>query len=545
MAEDVARLLAAGRAALDDWDWAAARDAFTAAAEVDESPEATDGLGQALYWLHDYPAALAHRERAHALYRGRGDLRDAARVAVQLAQWYGLIHGHAATVNGWLGHARRSVDAAGDCPERGWVELFRGCICHDPREREHRSRAAADLGRRFGIPALEFDALGYLGKARVEQGAVDEGMGLIDEAVAAASSGLVGDAWATGEIYCTLFHACEITVDVRRAEAWLDTVDGYVDRTGELPISGICRVHYGGLLTSAGRFPQAERELTAALAIYEQGYRGTRLEPLRRLADLRLRQGRPEEAERLLAGFEDHAAVATVQARLLLTRGQAEVAAAVLDRATPGSPPGLADVEELALGVEVALAVGRPDLADDRTGRLEDLARRTGVPSVRGFAARSRARVAAARAGDAVAPYERALVAFAEADLVQEVAVTRLELARQLRSRSPAVAEAEARRAWAAFRALDDARGADTAAGVLRELGVRVPVGGSTGGELTARQQEVLDLLAEGLSNAQIAERLYISPRTAEHHVSNILAALGLPSRAAAAAHALRRDPTG
>lgn len=62
--------------------------------------------------------------------------------------------------------------------------------------------------------------------------------------------------------------------------------------------------------------------------------------------------------------------------------------------------------------------------------------------------------------------------------------------------------------------------------------------------ELSARELDVLRLIARGMENAEIADELGISPRTAKNHVSNILAKLGLPGRVQAAIYAVRRGLT-
>lgn len=543
---DVEDLVAEGRGALAACDWETARSCFEQARELAETAEVFDGLGQALYWLGDYPQALSLRERAFGLYRQRGEHRPAVLVAVQLAALHGMIFDNGAALSGWLGHARQMVEQAGDCPEEGWVELFLAVITGDPDERERHARVAMELGRRFDQPGLEFDALGYLGKSLVERGDVSDGMAMIDQAVAAITSGLVTDPWAAGEIYCTLFHACEMTVDVKRAEDWMGAVDNYVERTGELPVSGICRMHYGGLLTDAGRWEQAERELLTALGIYDDTYHGTRFQPLVRLADLRVRQGRFEEAERLLDGHEQRPEAAHACARLHLARGDLDLAANVIERHLDRRGRGTLSAPELALLVDIEIARDRLDDAVSCADELATLAAATSRPAVRGFAEVSRARVGAARGdGAAVDSYEDALVAFTDAELRHELAVARLELAGLLVEEQPEVAHTHARAALAGFEEIGAPRGADEAAALLRQLGERSGRSWPRKvGELTERQTQVLALLAEGLTNAEIAERLYISPRTAEHHVSNILSELGLDNRSEATAYALRHSIT-
>jgi DNA-binding NarL/FixJ family response regulator len=121
-----------------------------------------------------------------------------------------------------------------------------------------------------------------------------------------------------------------------------------------------------------------------------------------------------------------------------------------------------------------------------------------------------------------------------------ELAHSRLELANALVDTQPEVAMAEARAALEAFEKLQAARHADAAAAVLRSLGGRPATGGRGEGILTKREGEVLELLGHGLSNPEISDRLFISRKTVEHHVGNVLSKLGLRSRAEAAAYATR-----
>jgi DNA-binding NarL/FixJ family response regulator len=121
-----------------------------------------------------------------------------------------------------------------------------------------------------------------------------------------------------------------------------------------------------------------------------------------------------------------------------------------------------------------------------------------------------------------------------------EVARTRLELARALSERSPEVAIAEAKSALEDFERLEAARHADAAGALLRSLGAPVRTGPKGTGALTRREAEILQLIGAGLSNPEIGDRLYITRKTVETHVGNLLSKLGLRNRAEAAAFATR-----
>ncbi|MPY87544.1 MAG: hypothetical protein GEU99_06460 [Luteitalea sp.] len=121
-----------------------------------------------------------------------------------------------------------------------------------------------------------------------------------------------------------------------------------------------------------------------------------------------------------------------------------------------------------------------------------------------------------------------------------DAAVTRLEWARTLSTSDREIATEDARLALSAFERLGARPHADRAAALLRELGAGSRPGPHIAGALTRRENEVLELLSHGLSNTEIGGRLFISPKTVEHHVGRILSKLGLRNRAEAVAWALR-----
>jgi DNA-binding CsgD family transcriptional regulator len=193
----------------------------------------------------------------------------------------------------------------------------------------------------------------------------------------------------------------------------------------------------------------------------------------------------------------------------------------------------------------VAAEVEQGDLAEagPRAQRLAELGERSGAPllQARGDRALGRARVAAGEHAAAVAPLEAALGRYAELELPLECARTRLLLARALAPADRDAAVAEGRTALAAFETLGAGRDADGAAAFVRELGGKAARSGPRGiGLLTKRELEVLELLAEGMSNQEMADRFVLTRKTVENHVASVLAKLGLRGRAEAASYAAR-----
>jgi DNA-binding CsgD family transcriptional regulator len=90
------------------------------------------------------------------------------------------------------------------------------------------------------------------------------------------------------------------------------------------------------------------------------------------------------------------------------------------------------------------------------------------------------------------------------------------------------------------FRALGAKPGADRAGSLLRRLGIRTAGGPAVTAGLSRREEEVARLVGLGLSNDQIAVRLFLSPRTVEHHVTSILRKLPASGRAEIAVYAAR-----
>ena len=222
---------------------------------------------QAAYLELDFPATAELWERAYRAYRTVDEPVGAVRAARMLCFVHRMVLGNPAVAGGWLSRAQSLLHGAAGTLEAGWVALNRGMFDGDRARKDACFGEALEVARRVGDRNLEFAALAYLGASLVHGDRTEEGMVLLDEALVAIVGGEVDDFFVLEEIFCQLFSACEHACDLRRAEEWSRIGEAVAERRRLPAISAYCRTHYGGVLTAAGRWTEAEESLTAAVRL--------------------------------------------------------------------------------------------------------------------------------------------------------------------------------------------------------------------------------------------------------------------------------------
>ena len=535
-----------GDAALRAGRWDEARREFEACLVDTETPAALFGLATALWWLGENRASVERCTRAYSSFRRVGDTAGAIDCALWLAITYKANFDNTAAANGWIRRAETLLGPGDPGPGHAWAWVTRAYRLADLDAAEDLTRRALSVARTAGDVDLELTAGSQLGLIRVAQGDTAAGFALIDEAVAAALGGEVGNLGTVVYACCDMLNACELASDAERAAQWCRVADEFIATYGCPFLYAECRILYGGVLVARGRWDDAERELTTGMRISEGACPALHRRALTRLAALRIRQGRLEDADAILdeAGGRStaDAEVTLSVAALLVARGDGAGAARVLARRWKRLERRRMHLATaLDLLVEAELAAGDHRAAAAAAVQLAEVVSAIDSTTVAGLlpAARGRIALAGGDTGTAVDDLERAVEAWATAGLPFEAARARLVLAEAVVADDADAVDAavdQARRALSALDGLGAAGEADRAAAFLRSLGVVARTGPKGVGVLTAREQDVFRLVASGLSNPEIAARLHISRKTAAHHVSSILGKLHLRNRTEAAA---------
>lgn len=537
-------LMARADEALAGADWETARRLFVEALAEGAMPEALEGLASACFFLNEGDEALDAHERAYAGYRAAGRVVDAARMAIALGWDYRAFRGEQAVSDGWLARARRLLDGHTPTRELGWLAVREASFALpvNPELARERCTEAEALGRALPDIDLEMTALALGGLVRVNQGEIAEGMARLDEATTAATTGDMRDPVAIGFSCCYLIFACERVRDFERAGQWCERVVRMAEGWNVRALRAVCRAHYATVLMLRGEWQEAETVLSEAAAVLSPRS-GEGADALARLAELRRRQGRTEEALELIAQAEHHPIAVLAEAAIALERGDTAAATdgagrylRLFDSAKTERASGL---ELLA---EVHAAAGRVDAAETAARELAEIAETAKTDPLRGAArqAKGHAHLVAGRPDDARAAFDDAVQLLGRGGLPFEEARARVALAMALRNLGRADAAAsQLELAAGRFAALGAGSEQRRATGLMT-----APTPGELAG-LSGREAEVLALLARGLSNKQIAAELTLSEHTIHRHVANILLKLRLSSRTAAAAFAVKHGLAG
>ncbi|MGW0732188.1 LuxR C-terminal-related transcriptional regulator [Streptomyces sp. NPDC002851] len=524
-----------GRAAHRRPDWAQAYEGFAQADGLEPLGGADlELLAEAAEMVGRPEAPVRYLERAFRIYDEQGDCAG----AVRCAWWLYYSHrqrGEPAHAGGWLRRARRLAERRPeDCPELGYLRIPEAERLDAAGDHDG-ACGIAEEAVRIGDSGVVALARHVQGRALIKAGKVAEGLDLLDEVMVMVVSGAVS-ARVSGWIYCSVVDACHELYDLRRAREWTTALTRWCEAQPGLrgAYPGMCRIHRAELLRVSGDWPAAAAEARAACELLTRGFgRNVVGAAYYQLGEVHRLRGETADAERAYEqadawGWDPQPGLALLR----LAQDRLDAAAAVRRALAERSEP-LARARLLPAQVEIALVAGDAPAARAAAAELDRVAAAYDVPALYALAAQAQGMVRLAE-GDqagALGALRRAWRLWEELDAPYDSARTRLLIGR-------------------ACRAADDNDTGDleirAARAALRQLGAAVP---DTSGRfpappeadapvLTPRETEVLRLIASGRSNRDIAAELFLSEKTVAHHVSNMLAKLGVPSRTAAAAYA-------
>ncbi len=530
------------REAAARYDWALAYEAFGTMDPATLEPSDLEAFADAAWWNFQLPESIDLRQKAHAGYVAAGNVRAAARVAWFLFFDY-IIPGETSVAMGWLKRAQRHLTDLDECIEHGLIALAEARVAFDRGDLD-RALELADRVVTIGERFRDRDAVGLgldaKGRFLVARGEVERGMELLEEAMTAVIAGEVSP-FVRGWMFCDVLGTCMQIADLRRANQWTDAATAWsASMRTSSPFTGICRVHRVEVAVLRGEWETAESE--ALRAAQEMATRVPPLagEAMYMLGEICRRRGDVASAEEAFTrahemGRDPQPGLALIR----LAQGKGDAAAAGLRNALWGTPgPNLPRATLLAAQVEVDLARGDLTSARAAADQLDAMAAAIGSELVGAMGTTARAAVHLA-AGEIEPGFATSVAAFRswqELRLPYETAHARLLVAdASKRGGDEERARLELDAARAAFERLGAKVDARRAAERLRDSS-ELPAG------LSAREVEVLKLVAAGKTNREIAAEMVISEHTVSRHLQNIFAKLGVSSRAAATAFAFENQ---
>lgn len=543
-------LIKAGKEAMSCASWEEAITSFREALKLQPSAEAMEYLGWSAWWNNDAELCFESLEGAYKLYCDIEEKKGAARTAVWLARARIEIRGEHAVASGWLQRAHSHLEGLDISQELGWLLLFEGHLAlmgkKDIESARQMAQQSITIGKKFKDIDIEMWGRALDGLALVIGGDVGAGMQQLDEAAAIGVAAEAKDLNAVAVTCCYLIHACECVNDFDRAEQWYQQTQEICKRWRFSSLVAVCRTLYASILMAKGLWKEAESEIIAAKM--ELSASRPSLLPICniRLAELRRRQGRFEEALRYFSEIESHPISILGRGLIALDHGDAVLASELADRYLRRVAVNnfIEQVPGLELKLRSYIALKTLEDAGIIVGKLLKISSDIPINPIRGAAYFSAGLFSFANdeLDTSRQQFEDSIDIYDQAKMPYDKARSRIELARVLYKLNRVEdAWAEAQQAEDIFRKL----GAEFYAAQC-DLFLRHIASGAhssilaalrkTG--LTKREAEVLTLIAEGKTNDEIAKILYLSVRTVERHISGIYQKLGLSGKSARVAAA-------
>lgn len=521
-------------------DWSVVYRRWSQVPRGDLIPADLDRFAVAAYLIGEDDEAVAGWEQAYKRYADAGERAEAARCAFWAAFCL-MMRGQMAHAGGWLSRAESALGQDLDCPARGYLmipALLGALDSDDAAGAEQLAVHAGQIAARFRDADLAaFSTLGH-GQALLAMGNEAAGLARLDEVMLAVSSGEVGPI-VSGIVYCAVILECMQLFDLARAAEWTAALDEWCRAQPDLaPYRGQCLVHQSQLRQVGGDWSGAAATVADArerlsdpphpalgLAHYQEG------ELYRLRGDVDAASDAYRRASR--AGFEPMPGLVLLE----LQRGNAGSAAVSISRALgeagqPFQRPGL-----LAAAVDIHLAAGDAVAAIGAARELVSIAEQSRSPVLGAMAAQAMgaALLASGQTTDAMAHLRAAEAVWRRLDMPYERARNAMLAGLGCTALGDSTSAAlEFDNARATFESL----GAGPDLRRVSEL-IGEPVGR---GALSARELEVLALVADGKTSREIAASLTISQHTVRRHLENTFAKLGVNSRAAAIAYAYEHD---
>jgi ATP/maltotriose-dependent transcriptional regulator MalT len=500
-------------------------------------------LAQAAYLVGKEADCTDTWARAHQKFLDQGHIKRAACSAF----WLGMVlfnQGEHAQGSGWMARAGRLIEEyPRECEESGFLLIPQGLQYlrkGDGETARELFQQAAEIGKRFNNADLV--TLGRLGQgqALIHQQNITQGTTLFDEVMVAVISDELSPIVA-GIVYCAVIDSCQKIYDLQRAQEWTEALSRWCEAQPDLiPYRGQCLVRRAEIMQIHGDWPNAMAEIQRACQLSNSSSPPAPGEAYYMQAELYRLQGKFSEAEEAYQqaskwGRNPQPGLAMLR----LAQGQVDAAKTAIRHAADEAPNWMARSKILPAAVEIMLAANELQSAEESAGELDSIADTFGALFLRALALQAQGRVMLvnAKPGSALKKLRQSWTLLKKMEASYESARTQLLVGlacRKLGDESTAVMElGAARRVFQQLGAEPDVARVDSL--------IRKAKAGNTHG-LTSREMEVLRILATGKTNKDIANELFISERTVDRHVSNILGKLNVESRAAATAYAYQHD---